>query len=392
MRNRVRVELRSEIDELYALASTTRANVTSIQTTFVYRPGDPAPSGNVYASWPALMAAQLAVQGPKIIQIDDSIISPAVIPAGTWDLFNCTLVGNLETPLGVARPVQAQAADGCVFLHIAQIYNNLTITSVSAAPVHTLTEEQALILSTAVVLDSAAGAAPFLSAPGPYAVPPNIVLQVGGQLGTTPGQDVLTIAAGASTNVFLDSLSTLPNDVITGAGTAVIVIDECATMQFGNVTIPFTQVGVTTLVVIDASTYGFATYYCDGLSAAGNAGNPTSLPPGSGPTTSTGVWNPVAEGITTFGSFIFASGFLTKLLVGIGGTGNAGDAGTSVVFQVYVSGVAVPGSSVSIVAEAGGGATAMFLGGYNPGDFVQVVATPSAPLVGALSIIAAGLA
>ena len=67
-------------------------------STFVFRPGG-VTLGNVYATWPALyaalnIAAPVSAEGnrpPTIVQIDDFIVSPAVIPAGAYNLDSVTV-------------------------------------------------------------------------------------------------------------------------------------------------------------------------------------------------------------------------------------------------------------------------------------------------------------
>ena len=53
---------------------------------FLFRPGavGPLPSG-IYSDWATLYADAVLAPGPITILIDDSIISPAVIPAGNWN-------------------------------------------------------------------------------------------------------------------------------------------------------------------------------------------------------------------------------------------------------------------------------------------------------------------
>lgn len=59
--------------------------------TLIYRPGGTT-SGNVYASWTALMAKRATIQSPMTVVIDDSITSPAPIDTGVWDLTNNTAI------------------------------------------------------------------------------------------------------------------------------------------------------------------------------------------------------------------------------------------------------------------------------------------------------------
>jgi hypothetical protein len=51
----------------------------------IYRPGGVA-MDNVYTTWPTAYAAAAAQQGPVTIGVDDSIVSPAPVAAGTWDM------------------------------------------------------------------------------------------------------------------------------------------------------------------------------------------------------------------------------------------------------------------------------------------------------------------
>lgn len=73
------------------------ANWTTIGDSYVFRPGG-VPGGNVYTSWPPLYAAlppagSAGARSPTTIQIDDSIVSPVVVPAGSYNLDSVTWVG-----------------------------------------------------------------------------------------------------------------------------------------------------------------------------------------------------------------------------------------------------------------------------------------------------------
>jgi hypothetical protein len=58
------------------------------QTSFVYRPGEPTPAGNVYADFNLLYAAMTATSGQKLLLFDDSLVSPCPIPAGALGLYD----------------------------------------------------------------------------------------------------------------------------------------------------------------------------------------------------------------------------------------------------------------------------------------------------------------
>lgn len=99
-----------------ALAAAGGGSIVATQYSFVYRPGGVA-HDNVYTTWPALyaalnLAAPVSPQGnrpPTLIQIDDSVVSPApvVIPAAAspYNLDGVTFVGvadiNSNTGLSV---------------------------------------------------------------------------------------------------------------------------------------------------------------------------------------------------------------------------------------------------------------------------------------------------
>jgi hypothetical protein len=73
----------------------------SLATTLIYQPGGVA-TGNVYTSWTALMTARALIDGPTTIVVDDSIVSPALVDVGIWDLTHNTNIigykGNQNTP------------------------------------------------------------------------------------------------------------------------------------------------------------------------------------------------------------------------------------------------------------------------------------------------------
>ena len=82
-------------------------------TTYVYRPGGTA-TGNVFTNWTTLYTAISSVAGSKTILIDDSITSPAVVPSGTYNMDNITLLGqsNYNTSTGGAK---LSLSDGVIF-------------------------------------------------------------------------------------------------------------------------------------------------------------------------------------------------------------------------------------------------------------------------------------
>src|SRR5215469_13044422 len=54
---------------------------------FVFRPGAPLPlAPNVFNDWHLLMSAMSGVEGRKILEFDDSVVTPCEIPTGTWPM------------------------------------------------------------------------------------------------------------------------------------------------------------------------------------------------------------------------------------------------------------------------------------------------------------------
>lgn len=59
---------------------------------YVYRPGGPT-SGNVFGTWAELTAALQALEGPKIVEVDDSIVAIPLIDTGNQDVNGAVFVG-----------------------------------------------------------------------------------------------------------------------------------------------------------------------------------------------------------------------------------------------------------------------------------------------------------
>lgn len=92
---------------------------------FVFRPGGVA-AGNVYTSWPALMAACDALPGPRQIAFDDSLLSPCVVPSGAWLMRDVVWTNgrgtqsSLNVNIGGAMPV-VLVQEGAVFTRLRHV-------------------------------------------------------------------------------------------------------------------------------------------------------------------------------------------------------------------------------------------------------------------------------
>ncbi len=112
--------LRDEEGNVYPVQPMTGAPIPggATQSTFVYQPGGVA-SGNVFTSWPTLYAALNAAapidahgnRSPTIIQIDDSFVSPAVVPPGAYNL-NEVELGSVPSTLSANGGAVLQFANG----------------------------------------------------------------------------------------------------------------------------------------------------------------------------------------------------------------------------------------------------------------------------------------
>lgn len=98
---------------------------------FVYRPGEPLPDVNVYTDWPTMVTALSGTQGPKTIFVDDSLVSPAGVPPGTYDLREVTILGTQED---FFPPAELALSGGVRFLNLKEVRKNVRITHTGATP------------------------------------------------------------------------------------------------------------------------------------------------------------------------------------------------------------------------------------------------------------------
>jgi hypothetical protein len=241
-------------------------------------------------------------------------------------------------------------------------------------------DNTAVILQLGGGIDSGAGAAPFLDASGPYANPPSIFVDLGGTLGTTPGNFVLSIGAGQAAVILLaGGINTFPNNVVTGPSAALqVVYGETSSFAISTISVPLSQPGVASFIVLDAmDTRNFANYFCGALS---DLTNPTVIPFGYS-LLSTGQY---------VSAFAVDAGLLTRALVTC--VGNPSNTGLFVTFKFQLNGADIPGASITIAADTGaGGGAITFLSSYNDWDFISMVATPSAPLLASVTNITAAI-
>ena len=101
----------------------------------IFRPGG-VQHANVYTSWTDLMAAKALIEGYKTIQFDDTIVTPCVIPAGSWDMHQVEWFAPYDD--SSVNPslilVQVTISDGATFPNLRKIGGNVNVTSLNNLP------------------------------------------------------------------------------------------------------------------------------------------------------------------------------------------------------------------------------------------------------------------
>ena len=247
----------------WLLLSTLFGGAVS-NTTIVLRPGDPDPAVNVFLNWSDAYNATKS-QGLKILQIDDSLVSPVVIPPGVYDLHDVVLSGDISKP-GTGTTTEMVLLDGVVFSRFGEITNKLRLRSLATTvPVHTITNDSFFISSRGATFESV-GSQPFFRVPAGVINPFFAEILGGGFSGTTP---VLEIGAGATVSMILSEFSALPNNIVVGAGQLFVLVSSQA--AYVNTPNPIIQ-GVSTTAV--NFFYAQLTQY-----APNNPGNWVGAPP-----------------------------------------------------------------------------------------------------------------
>jgi len=153
------------IDENTLVLSPADLVALGARPVFVFRPGG-VPAGNVYTDWPTMMADVVVQQGPKWIEIDSSI-APALVPAGVWNIADCTF----STSPNVTAPGPPPGfgtglltwSNGATATGNLLALRNIKFASASAAPVLTSASLVTYVDLYNSLVVSNVGAAPFFS-------------------------------------------------------------------------------------------------------------------------------------------------------------------------------------------------------------------------------------
>jgi hypothetical protein len=130
--------------------------------TLIFRPGEPSPVGNVYASWTLLYAAFTATQGPQTIVFDNSL-APCLIPAGAYAMDRAAWISSLPTESTVLF-----AAGATLTTLPESIGFRLGVEcSADATPVCTLTSGVHNLTLYGSFIRQSANTGPFIRANGP---------------------------------------------------------------------------------------------------------------------------------------------------------------------------------------------------------------------------------
>jgi len=106
---------------------------TSSSLCLIYRPGSGAAGPTVFDTWAGIVAQLAATRaanggGCYAIMIDDAIVSPAVIPAGTYDMTDVTLLGRSD------QQTMTTVVEGVQFTKLRKISDQLMIEFTGATP------------------------------------------------------------------------------------------------------------------------------------------------------------------------------------------------------------------------------------------------------------------
>lgn len=384
---------KSQVSSLaIALAQRARAGVASaadvalgasallglpVAATFVVKPGV-TPGGNQFADFASAWAAAATITGPKVLQFDDTGGAIDIGP-GVYDPTDWIFEGLLR---GGATDVIVNMLEGAQFTRPPTIirYGLRMLGKATATPNILMGAADVVILQDGGIIakDPAATAPVMLVQPGAGPDGPLVACIIGGVLGSG-NADVEVAAGAAGLTVILDVLGTLPNDSLTGAGAANVIITNASAIN--GITLPPTQSGLAAVQYLDITLSGLGVRQWWSCESAPCVAAKEIVPPGYALSTTTNEM-----GVRALRNELMSQLILTY-------AGNAANAGLTVLVEVRVNDVPVPGASFVLDASLPGSfGFAAFNGGVSAGtDYVTLTLTPSAPLVAPLTQINASL-
>ena len=215
-------------------------------TSLIYRPGSGLAGPTVFDSWAALIAQLAALRawnngsGSYTILFDDSITSPAPVPAGAYDMTNVVWSGRSLVP------TFATVAEGAIFTQLRHITFSLQVTFTGTTPPvsdfgTSPFESFALDAGAAI---ACVGTGPFLrNTAASFAI---VALRDGARIpfGGTQVLDIATAAPGAGLMIVGFSGATLESNVVSGiAGAMARLVWLSSSAQLSEDQPAFTGVG-----------------------------------------------------------------------------------------------------------------------------------------------------
>jgi len=330
----------------------------SASGVLIFRPGAPAGSpSNVFADWPTLYAATLP---GALVQVDTSLVSPAVIPPGDWSANVFALYGNPDNP-DASGFTTLHVDDGAILRTptqgVAVLAQGLALTTLGTAPAFTLGPGGTLRLQTGATLnkDPAALGPAVLCEPGAAltTAPIAFVLDFLTELGPTADTVEVspTVPVGASLVYLYANGGTVDSGTFVGGGpnlaAAVLVLVFVSNTSFLASANPITMPGIAQFVsenFTDEAPLPFIVSQVPAGVAPVNAvipylRSPTSAPPGDAT-------------VRSFGATELRAGLKVDFYVEHTGDGSA--SGNVATYEILKNGASlVP--PVKIVLPADGG-------------------------------------
>ena len=208
-----------------------------IQTSFVYQPDGlpPTKTKNVYNDWSLMMDDVNKFSGKRFITVDDSVISPAVVPAGVWDMSNITLRGSATTKTGGGERRELEVSDGATLPNLSLITDWLLVISESTSAVTVLGSG----VNSRLELDNnsclvARNGAPFIEVNGTSRIilRDQSILERGGAGGNEVVVDYL---AGSSGSIRMGERSRIMNNTLrTAGGVNINIVFQASSATLGN--------------------------------------------------------------------------------------------------------------------------------------------------------------
>lgn len=191
-------------------------NTNSGAVPFVWRPNEPNPGGNVFATWVTLYAALSAAQGTKLVVVDTSL-APATIPSGAYNVDGVTFEGFRQA----ATQTIVTLADGALLTDLRWLTGIDLQTQTTGANQLAFTSSNPVLGLERSMIQAVSGVAPIQ-----YSIAGSPGLQIGLLLGSFLGDaisPVLDLGATGQAGIFLDDVAGATNNCVSGDPGSLVV-------------------------------------------------------------------------------------------------------------------------------------------------------------------------